>query len=206
MSALGPSLHSPQCSIIPAVEAKAVTAWPIDTIPDRTPSPALARSWGGLCGVGHPGFVPFCASRRPNEPDDGAKGDHFRSGGAGSGAGEGGVFVALRKCSAHGRPNARHGAPRAHRLEFGGSSSAGRGRGRCRCPAGARVRPSRLPVALPCLALPRLLGFLPFSISTLPFAFVPVTNPALNPDAMIAASLIHVPRPDPETAAPAGAL
>jgi hypothetical protein len=28
-------------------------------------------------------------SRRPNDPDDGAKGDHFRSGGAGVGAGEG---------------------------------------------------------------------------------------------------------------------
>jgi hypothetical protein len=28
------------------------------------PSPALARSWGGLCGVGHPGFVPLPASRR----------------------------------------------------------------------------------------------------------------------------------------------
>jgi hypothetical protein len=25
------------------------------------PSPALARSWGGLCGVGHPGFVGFAA-------------------------------------------------------------------------------------------------------------------------------------------------
>ena len=25
------------------------------------PSPALARSWGGLCGVGHPGFVAFAA-------------------------------------------------------------------------------------------------------------------------------------------------
>jgi hypothetical protein len=25
------------------------------------PSPALARPWGGLCGVGHPGFVPLPA-------------------------------------------------------------------------------------------------------------------------------------------------
>jgi hypothetical protein len=29
------------------------------------PSPALARSWGGLCGVGHPGFVPLPAAVAP---------------------------------------------------------------------------------------------------------------------------------------------
>jgi hypothetical protein len=39
----GPSLHSPQCSIIPAIEAIAVTAWP-----DRHHSGLL----GGLCGFG----------------------------------------------------------------------------------------------------------------------------------------------------------
>jgi hypothetical protein len=37
-------------------------------IPHRVtgaPSPALARSWGGLCRVGHPGFVPLPAAVAP---------------------------------------------------------------------------------------------------------------------------------------------
>jgi hypothetical protein len=31
-------------------------------------SPALARSWRGLCGVGHPGFIPFPAPVAPTIP------------------------------------------------------------------------------------------------------------------------------------------
>jgi hypothetical protein len=85
----GPSLHSPQCSIIPAIEAIAVMVSPprhdsgplvIDpprlgplkaalgspadapeTSPGWNARPALARFWGSLCGVGHPGFVAFAA-------------------------------------------------------------------------------------------------------------------------------------------------
>jgi hypothetical protein len=30
--------------------------------PEQRTHPALARSWGGLCGVGHPGFVPLVRS------------------------------------------------------------------------------------------------------------------------------------------------
>jgi hypothetical protein len=54
----------------------------------------LARSWVRLCGVGHPGFVAVAAVA-PNDPDDGAKDDHFRSGGAGDGAGEGAGALAF---------------------------------------------------------------------------------------------------------------
>jgi hypothetical protein len=47
------------------------------------PSPALARSWRSMRRSS------WLRSRRPDDPDDGANGDHFRSGGAGDGVGAG---------------------------------------------------------------------------------------------------------------------
>jgi hypothetical protein len=48
----------------PASTAAAAAFWGAPAAPAQAngaPSPALARSWRGLCGVGHPGFVAFAA-------------------------------------------------------------------------------------------------------------------------------------------------
>jgi hypothetical protein len=53
------SFHSPQCSNLSAIDRLIGAS-----------SPALARSWGGLCGVGHPGFVAFAAvAKAITEPE-----------------------------------------------------------------------------------------------------------------------------------------
>jgi hypothetical protein len=66
---------------------------------------------------------PLPRTRHPNDPDDGAKADHFRSGGAGDGAGATGAGAldakAPRRCSA---PMMANGTPVTSRA-LGGHTS-----------------------------------------------------------------------------------
>ena len=65
-----------------------------DTIPARWTARAQPRP-GAILGRSMRCRSPWLRclrSRRPDDPDDGAKGDHFRSGGAGDGAGASGSF------------------------------------------------------------------------------------------------------------------